>query len=129
MQYRIDYCILYRTGTGNVQNKIGLSIVKNIISLLENCTESFAFVYDIATDTFFVSERALAHFDFPGVQFSGAVREIITFVHEDERVRCSADIESIIANKKSKIKATYHICNKYGEYVPAEIAVDRKSVV
>lgn len=121
LQYRIDYCILYRTGTGNVQNKIGLSIVKNIISLLENCTESFAFVYDIATDTFFVSERALAHFDFPGVQFSGAVRKIITFVHEDERVRCSADIESIIANKKSKIKATYHIRNKYGEYVPAEI--------
>ena len=35
LQYRIDYCILYRTGTGNVQNKIGLSIVKNIISLLE----------------------------------------------------------------------------------------------
>jgi len=66
-----------------LQNKIDSSIVKNILSLLESCTESFAFVYDIAVDMFFISERALAHYDLPGAQFSGAVRKIITVVHED----------------------------------------------
>ena len=109
-------------------NKIDSSIVKNIISLLEICTESFAFVYDIAFDTFFISERALAHYDLPGSQFSGAVRKIVTFIHKDERVRCTADIESIISNKKSRIKSTYHIRNRYGEYVSVEIRMMRLSV-
>ena len=109
-------------------NRIDLNIVKNIISLLETCTESFAFVYDIASDTFFISERALTHYGLPGVQFSGAVRKIITFVHEDERVRCTSDIESIIANKTPKIKATYHIRNRYDEYVPVEIRMLHLSV-
>ena len=128
LQYRIEYCILYCSGTRNLQNKVDSSIVKNIISLLETCTESFAFVYDIAADTFFISERTLAHYDLPGVQFSGAARTIITFVHEDERVRCSGDIESIISNKKNRIKATYHIRNRYGEYVSVEIRMLHLSV-
>ena len=106
-------------------NKVDLNIVKNIISLLETCTESFAFVYDIASDIFFISERVLAHYDLPGSQFSGAVPKILTFIHEDERVRCSADIESIISNKKSRIKSTYHIRNRYDEYVPVEIRMLR----
>jgi len=112
-----------------LQNKIDSSIVKNILSLLESCTESFAFVYDIAVDMFFISERALAHYDLPGAQFSGAVRKIITFVHEDERVRCNGDIESVIANKNQRIKAAYHIRNRYDEYVFTEIRMQHLSVL
>ena len=112
-----------------MQNKIDSSIVKNILSLLESCTESFAFVYDIAVDMFFISERALAHYDLPGAQFSGAVRKIITFVHEDERVRCNGDIESVIANKNQRIKAAYHIRNRYDEYVFTEIRMQHLSVL
>lgn len=112
-----------------MQNKIDSSIVKNILSLLESCTESFAFVYDIAVDMFFISERALAHYDLPGAQFSGAVRKIIAFVHEDERVRCNGDIESVIANKNQRIKAAYHIRNRYDEYVFTEIRMQHLSVL
>jgi len=112
-----------------LQNKIDSSIVKNILSLLESCTESFAFVYDIAVDMFFISERALAHYDLPGAQFSGAVRKIIAFVHEDERVRCNGDIESVIANKNQRIKAAYHIRNRYDEYVFTEIRMQHLSVL
>ncbi|MGI0528548.1 EAL domain-containing protein [Treponema socranskii] len=111
-----------------MQNKVDSSIVKNIVSLLESCTEDFAFVYDIAADTFFISERALAHFNLPGMQFSGAVREIIALVHEEERIRCNADIEAIIANTKPRIKAMYHLRNRYGEYVSAEIKMQHLSV-
>ena len=81
-------------------HEIDLNIVKNIISLLEVCTDSFAFVYDISSDLFFISERTLAHYDLPGARFSGAIGKIIMFIHEDERVRCAVDIESIISNKK-----------------------------
>ena len=112
-----------------MQNKIDSSIVKNILSLLESCTESFAFVYDIAVDMFFISERALAHYDLPGAQFSGAVRKIIAFVHEDKRVRCNGDIESVIANKNQRIKAAYHIRNRYDEYVFTEIRMQHLSVL
>ena len=112
-----------------MQNKIDSSIVKNILSLLESCTESFALVYDIAVDMFFISERALAHYDLPGAQFSGAVRKIIAFVHEDERVRCNGDIESVIANKNQRIKAAYHIRNRYDEYVFTEIRMQHLSVL
>lgn len=106
-------------------HEIDLNIVKNIISLLEVCTDSFAFVYDISSDLFFISERTLAHYDLPGARFSGAIGKIIMFIHEDERVRCAVDIESIISNKKESIRSSYHIRNRYGEYVPAEVRMRR----
>ena len=108
-------------------NEIDLNIVKNIISLLEICTDSFAFVYDISSDMFFISERTLAHYDLPGSQFSAAVGKLITLIYEDERVRCAADIESIISNKKESIRSSYHIRNRYGEYIPAEVRMRRIS--
>ena len=106
-------------------HEIDLNIVKNIISLLEVCTDSFAFVYDISSDMFFISERTLAHYDLPDSRFSGAVGKIIALVYEDERVRCAADIESIISNKKESIRSSYHIRNRYGEYIPAEVRMRR----
>jgi len=106
-------------------HEIDLNIVKNIISLLEVCTDSFAFVYDISSDLFFISERTLAHYDLPGARVFGAVGKLIMFIHEDERVRCAVDIESIISNKKESIRSSYHIRNRYGEYVPAEVRMRR----
>ena len=104
---------------------IDFTAIQNIISLLEVCTGSLAFVYDISSDMFFISARTLTHCDLPGTQFSGAVEKIIAFIYKDERARCSADIESVLSNKKKQICTSYHIRNRYGEYVPVEIRMRR----
>ena len=47
-----------------------------MVRMLNKCTDSFIFMYDINADTFIISESARKIFDFPFEKFDNALEEL-----------------------------------------------------
>jgi EAL domain-containing protein (putative c-di-GMP-specific phosphodiesterase class I)/GGDEF domain-containing protein len=92
--------------------------IREIVSILEFCTDSFVFVYDIDGDVFCVSSGAIEKFSFPSARFSDALRQFIMLVREDERDSLIRNIERLSFGTQLSRISTYHITDRSGTIVP-----------
>ncbi|MFA6856793.1 MAG: bifunctional diguanylate cyclase/phosphodiesterase [Treponema sp.] len=95
--------------------------IREIISFLEFCTDSFVFAYDIDTDAVLVSNETLTRFNLPSTRITNAMKQIVMFVREDERDTLIHNVGSISEGGKSAPLTIYHFIDKSGNIVPVRI--------
>ena len=62
-----------------METSINKSQLEEIVSLLNQCTDAYVFVYDLTEDTYSISEESLKLFNFPSSHFSNATATIYCF--------------------------------------------------
>ena len=106
--------------------KLKSSLVNNIVDALAFCTDSHVFVYEILKDTVYVSESALEKFFLPGTQFSNALKQILPFLQEEDKVKFLQIADIISVNNNFSSKGIYNIFDSDG--LPCKIEISAKTI-
>ena len=88
-----------------------------MVRMLNKCTDSFIFMYDINADTFIISESARKIFDFPFEKFDNALEELTRITHEDDKTAFSNEIELIKTNRKFELNMEIRWMNRLGRQI------------
>lgn len=92
--------------------------IREIVSFLEFCTDSFVFAYDIDNDVLSISNEVLTKFNFPAARFPDALKQFIMLVREDERPVLIRNIDRISSGTPVSRLDIYHLIDKNGGSVP-----------
>ena len=91
--------------------------LEGIIHILNQCTDSFLYIFDLSKDTYFISPYARKIFNIPDDKIENAVQEIMKFVYQDDQASLRAEIDAIKSGRKSDYNLDYRWLNKNGKPV------------
>ena len=91
--------------------------LEGIITILNQCTDSFMFVFDLSHDTYFISPYARNTFNFPEEKMTNATQEIMKIVYSEDQASLRADLDLIKTGKKKDHNLDYRWLNKNGKPV------------
>ncbi|MCR4821641.1 MAG: GGDEF and EAL domain-containing protein [Treponema sp.] len=91
--------------------------LEGIITILNQCTDSFLFVYDFSKDTYFISPYARNIFPFPEEKLDHASQELMKIVHPEDQASLRADLDQLKSGKKTEHNLDYRWLNKNGKPV------------
>jgi diguanylate cyclase (GGDEF)-like protein len=91
--------------------------LKEIVSLLNQCTDVYIFIYDLTEDTYTISEEALKLFDLPGSSFTNATASIIKIVYPADRKILSDDLDELRSGRKIEHNLEYRWIDRNGKIV------------
>lgn len=87
------------------------------VSIIEGCTDSHVFVYDLKNDYFSVSESALDVFMFDRTNFENARESVRGVVYPKDWEKIKQELEEIIAREKIQFDLEFRIMNAQQEIV------------
>lgn len=88
-----------------------------IVHILNQCTDSFIFIFDLNADTYFISPFVQNFFNLPGEKIENATPEILKIVYPDDQPTLRADLDMIKSGLKSDHNLDYRWINKHGKPV------------
>lgn len=78
------------------------------------CMNDYLYVFDIANDTFFITESAAERFALPGCLFHNVIEGLKGFVHADDFPMLQADLQLLLEGRKSVHELRYRWLGKDG---------------
>lgn len=91
--------------------------LEGIVTILNQCTDSFLFVFDLTKDTYFISPFARNIFNFPEEKMENATREIMKIVYTEDQSALRADLDLLKTGKRTEHNLDYRWVNRNGKPV------------
>ncbi len=91
--------------------------LEGIVNVLNYCTDSFLFVFDLKKDTYFISQFAKNIFNFPDEKMENATQELMKIVYHEDQASLRADLDLLKSGKKTEHNLDYRWVNKNGKPV------------
>ncbi|WP_407426721.1 EAL domain-containing protein [Treponema sp.] len=91
--------------------------LEGIIHILNQCTDSFLYIFDLSNDTFFISPYARKLFDLPEEKIENAIQQIQKIVYKEDQASFRAEIDLVSTGKKSDHNLDYRWVNRNGKPV------------
>ncbi|MBQ4379104.1 MAG: GGDEF and EAL domain-containing protein [Treponema sp.] len=91
--------------------------LEGILTILNQCCDSFLYEYDLTKDTFFISNLARNIFNFPEEKMENASKELMKIVYSEDQACLLADLDALKAGKKTEHSLDYRWNNKNGKPV------------
>jgi len=95
--------------------KVDRKNLEQVVNVLNQCTDSFVFIYDMTADTYLISDAALNIFNLPAASFPNATAEIQKVVYPADVTTHMADIDEIKTGKKDTRNMEYRWVNRNGK--------------
>lgn len=89
--------------------------LEGIVTILNQCTDSFLFIFDLSKDTFFISPFARNIFDFPEEKLENATREIMKIVYSEDQASLRVDLDLLKTGKRADHNLDYRWVNRNGK--------------
>lgn len=89
--------------------------LEGIITILNQCTDSFLFVFDLSKDTFLISPYAKNIFNFPEEKLENATFEIMKVVYPEDQPSLRAELDLLKAGRRTEHNLDYRWVNKNGK--------------
>ena len=89
--------------------------LEGLINVLNQCTDSFLFVFDLSKDTYFISPYAKNIFNFPEEKLENATHELMKIVHPDDQASLRADLDLLKSGRRTEHNLDYRWLNKNGK--------------
>lgn len=89
--------------------------LEGIVTILNQCTDSFLFIFDLSKDTFFISPFARNIFDFPEEKLENATREIMKIVYPEDQASLRVDLDLLKTGKRADHNLDYRWVNRNGK--------------
>lgn len=96
---------------------VDIKQLENVISAFNECSDSFAFIYDLTEDTYFISEYACKFFNFSSPKFSNASQTIIDMTYVDDKAMLRSELDLLRSGQKDGHNLEYRWVNKNGKPV------------
>ena len=77
--------------------------LEGIVNILNHCTDSFLYVFDLSKDTYFISPFARNLFNFPEEKLENATHELMKIVYPDDQASLRAEIDLLKSGKKTEL--------------------------
>ncbi len=89
--------------------------LEGLISVLNQCTDAFLFVFDLSKDTYFISQYARNIFNFPEEKMENATHELMKIVYPEDQASLRADLDLLKSGKRTEHNLDYRWVNKNGK--------------
>ena len=89
--------------------------LEGIITILNQCTDSFLFIFDLSKDTFFISPFARNIFNFPEEKLENATHELMKIVYQEDQASLRVDLDLLKAGKRADHNLDYRWINRNGK--------------
>ena len=89
--------------------------LEGIVTILNQCTDSFLFIFDLSKDTFFISPFARNIFDFPEEKLENATHEIMKIVYPEDQASLRVDLDLLKTGKRADHNLDYRWVNRNGK--------------
>lgn len=97
--------------------EISIKQIENIIRVVNDCSDTFNYVFDLKNDTFYISRDVKNAFGFVSENFDNAAHEILKIVHPEDRSLILNEIDLLKTGRKSEHSLEYRWINKSGKPV------------
>lgn len=91
---------------------LSMKQLEGIVHILNQCTDSYVFIFDLTDDIYFISPAARNTFNLPSERIDNATQEIMKIVYEEDRSILMSDIDAIRCGLKSEHNLEYRWVNK-----------------
>jgi len=91
--------------------------LEGILTILNQCCDSFLFEFDLSKDTFFISNSARNIFNFPEEKMENATQALMKIVYGEDQASLRADLDLLKTGKKTEHNLDYRWINKNGKPV------------
>lgn len=81
----------------------GMNQLEGIVDLLNQCTDSYVFIFDLDKDEFFTSEQSLKNFEFPDTKFGSAMEVLSKIIIPEDISLSKSEIDSIKNSQKDEL--------------------------
>ncbi|MBQ3670789.1 MAG: EAL domain-containing protein [Treponema sp.] len=81
----------------------GMEQIENIVSLLNQCTDSYIFIFDLDNDIFSISSRAKDDFDFSYDKFSGAAEKLLSITYPEDVSLFRMNLDALKGGQRSEM--------------------------
>lgn len=89
--------------------------LEGIVTVLNQCTDSFLFVFDLSKDIFFTSPYVCNLFNFSGERVENATQEMQKVVYPDDQASLRSELDLLKTGKKTEHNLDYRWINKNGK--------------
>ncbi|MBR1402977.1 MAG: GGDEF and EAL domain-containing protein [Treponema sp.] len=89
--------------------------LEGIVHILNQCTDSFLYIFDLSHDTFFISPYAKKLFNIPDEKIENAMQEIMKLVYLDDQASLRAELDLVKSGRKSDYNLDCRWLNKNGK--------------
>ncbi|WP_191018081.1 bifunctional diguanylate cyclase/phosphodiesterase [Treponema zioleckii] len=96
---------------------ISLNQLESVLTVLNNCTDSFVFFHNLTKSTFFISDFACNFFDLPGNKFSNSIDELLKVTYKEDQAIMMAEFDSLKLGRKKDHNIEFRWVNKNGKPV------------
>ena len=91
--------------------------LEGLITILNQCSDSYHFVFDLSKDTYFISSYARNTFNFPEEKMENATRELMKIVYAEDQASLRAELDLLKTGKRTEHNLDYRWVNKNGKPV------------
>ena len=91
--------------------------LEGVITILNQCTDSFLYTFDLTKDTFFISPYARNMFAFPEEKLENASHELMKIIYSEDQASFCAEIDLLRTGKRTEHNLDYRWVNKNGKPV------------
>ncbi len=96
---------------------VTMNQLESVLTVLNNCTDSFVFFHNLTKNLFFISDFACNFFNLPGSKFSNSIDEIIKITYKDDQAIMMAEFDSLRLGRKKDHNIEFRWVNKNGKPV------------
>lgn len=95
-----------------VLDELSIAQVEDVVKLVNECTDSFNYVFDIVKDAFYIASSAKKIFNLPSEKFENATKTLLEAVYPDDRALIIEEIDEFKRHLKSKHALEYRWLSK-----------------
>ncbi|MBR0496855.1 MAG: GGDEF and EAL domain-containing protein [Treponema sp.] len=89
--------------------------LEGLFTILNQCTDSFLFVFDLSADTYFISPYAKNLFNFPEEKLENASTNLMKIVYHEDQASLRSEIDLLKSGRRMEHNLDYRWVNKNGK--------------
>lgn len=89
--------------------------LEGLFTILNQCTDSFLFVFDLSADTYFISPYAKNLFNFPEEKLENASTNLMKIVYPEDQASLRSEIDLLKSGRRMEHNLDYRWVNKNGK--------------
>ena len=89
--------------------------LEGLFTILNQCTDSFLFVFDLSADTYFISPYAKNLFNFPEEKLENASTNLMKIVYHEDQASLRSEIDLLKSGRRMEHNLDYRWVNKKGK--------------
>ena len=89
--------------------------LEGLFTILNQCTDSFLFVFDLSADTYFISPYAKNLFNFPEEKLENASTNLMKIVYPEDQASLRSELDLLKSGRRMEHNLDYRWVNKNGK--------------